>query len=503
MAAPRQKEMNERATVVATTTLADPLSLSGEDVVGGEVDIVRESRPATDYLTINRMAQANAAALARKIAGKLREHSHQAWLVGGCVRDLLLGHPPKDYDVATSAPPGDVLRLFPGADEVGAHFGVVLVHEEGAQVEVAAFRTEGPYSDGRRPDHVTFETDPRRDAERRDFTINAMMMDPFSGEVLDFAGGREDLKRRLIRTVGEPRARFAEDHLRMIRAVRFAARLGFVIEPATMSAIGEMAAAISKVAGERVREELNRILTSGAARRGFELLDESGLLVEILPEIAAMKGVEQPPDYHPEGDVWIHTLLMLERLHEPSVTLAWGVLLHDVGKHTTFRRADRIRFYGHTEEGIRLGAGILRRLRFSNEEMVQILALIQNHMRFMHVMQMNESTLKRFLRTKRFDEHLELHRVDCLASHGKLENFDYARRKLEDLTEEDLRPKRLLNGEDLMAAGYQPGPAFRRIFEELETAQLERRVTNKEEATRFVVERYEPPEGKPRKGAGT
>jgi len=447
------------------------------------------------------MAQANAAALARRIAGTLREHSHQAWLVGGCVRDLLLGHPPKDYDVATSAPPEEVLRLFPGALQVGAHFGVVVVHEEGAQVEVATFRTEGPYSDGRRPDHVAFETDPRRDAERRDFTINAMMMDPFSGDVLDFAGGRGDLKRRLIRTVGEPRARFAEDHLRVLRAVRFAARLDFEIEPATMSAVREMAPAIHKVAAERIREELNRILTGGAARRGFELLDQSGLLAEILPEIAAMKGVEQPPEYHPEGDVWIHTLLMLEQLDEPSVTLAWGILLHDVGKPPTFRRADRIRFYGHTEEGIRLGAGILRRLRFSNEEMAQILALIQNHMRFMHVKQMTESTLKRFLRTKLFDEHLELHRIDCLSSHGKLDNFEYARLKLEELSEEELRPKRLLSGEDLMGAGFQPGPAFRRIFEELETAQLELRVTTKDEAMRLVLDRYEPPDGKPRKPA--
>jgi poly(A) polymerase len=390
-----------------------------------------------------------------------------------------------------------VLRLFPDSGQVGAHFGVVLVRRDGAQVEVATFRGEGPYSDGRHPDTVTFKTDPRADALRRDFTINAMMMDPFSREVLDFVGGREDIRQGVIRTVGDPQERFAEDHLRMLRAVRFAARFRFTIEAGTRAAIRELAGQIHRVAAERVRDELVRILTEGGARYGFELLDETGLLREILPEVAAMKGVAQPPEFHPEGDVWTHTLLMLDQLKDPTPELALGALLHDVGKPVTFRVADRIRFDGHVEQGVRIADGILRRLRFPGDVSERVLALVANHMRFLHVPGMRESTLKRFLRMERFDEHLELHRVDCLSSHGNLDTYQYVVRKRKEFSEEQLRPPRLIGGDDLIAMGYRPGPAFRRMLEAVETAQLETRIRTREEALEWVRSEFRAPDGEP------
>jgi poly(A) polymerase len=428
--------------------------------------------------------------LARKIAVKLRSEGHQAYLVGGCVRDRLLGRPAKDWDVATDAHPERILALFPGSGQVGAHFGVVLVREQGAQVEVATFRSDHAYADGRRPTGVRFESHPREDVQRRDFTINALLEDPETDEVLDFVGGKADLERNIIRAIGDPEMRFREDHLRLLRAVRFAARLEFEIEPETLAAIGRLHRLIRTVSAERVREELVRILTEGGARRGFEMLDETGLLVEILPEVKAMQGVEQPPEYHPEGDVWTHTLLMLEHLREPSVTLALGALLHDVGKPGTFRRAERIRFDGHVEEGVRIAGDILGRLRFSSDEIRQVLALIGNHMRFMDVERMKESTLKRFLRLDRFEEHLELHRLDCVASHGNLENYEYVRRKLEELPAEQIRPKPLLTGSDLIAEGYEPGPMFKEILGAVEDLQLEGKLNSREEALEYVRGRW-------------
>jgi tRNA nucleotidyltransferase/poly(A) polymerase len=421
--------------------------------------------------------------LAIEIINRLHTNGYHAYLVGGCVRDRLLGIPPKDYDVATDARPDQILNQFPSAQRVGAHFGVVLVHNaRGEQVEVATFRSDHTYSDGRRPDTVEFETDPRQDALRRDFTINSLFEDPVSGEVLDFTGGQADLSHRTIRAIGDPKRRFEEDHLRLLRAVRFAARLGFAIAPETMLAIRTLAPAVRKVSPERVRSELIRILTEGSPRRGLELLDESGLLGEILPEVKKLQGVEQPPEYHPEGDVWTHTLMMLDSLHQPSATLAMGVLLHDIGKPDTFRISGRIRFDGHVEAGLGIAEGILRRLRFSREDCDQILALIANHMRFKDVHQMRQSTLKRFLRLPRFDEHLELNRVDCLCSNGHLETWAFMQAKHESLASDEIRPARLLSGRDLIAEGYSPGPAFGRAMEEIETAQLEGNITTKEEA---------------------
>lgn len=425
--------------------------------------------------------------LARSIIDRLRAAGHSAYLVGGCVRDLLLGRTPNDFDVATSARPDELLRLFPRADRVGAHFGVVLVHEEGAHVEVAAYRSDLEYLDGRHPEAVRFETDPREDALRRDFTINALFLDPLSGEVLDFTGGRADLDARIIRAIGDPETRFREDHLRLMRAVRFAARLGFTIEPATFAAIQRLAPLIQTVSAERVRDELARILTEGSARRGLELMDETGLLHEVLPEVEAMKGVAQPPEFHPEGDVWTHTLIMLDGLHDPSLELALGVLLHDVGKPSTFRIAERIRFDGHVEEGIRLARTLLHRLRFPNHVIETVEALVANHMKFREAPHMRDSTLKRFIRMPNFEQHMELHRLDCLSSHGHLDNYDFVRRKQSEVPPEELKPKPLITGEDLIAQGMKPGPLFGKLLREIEDAQLEGRIATREEALQMAL----------------
>ncbi len=442
---------------------------------------------------------------ALRIVRRLRALGHAAYLAGGCVRDLLLGVAPKDFDVATSATPELVLRAFPQTEAVGAHFGVVLVidsvAEERVATEVATFRHDGAYSDGRRPDTVQFSLDPREDALRRDFTINGMLLDALAFDagdrlescVLDYAGGRGDLQAHLIRAIGEPRLRLMEDKLRMLRAIRFAARLEFAIERRTLDAIWEQAASIEVVSAERVRDELTRILTEGGARRGLELLEGTRLLIEVLPEVKRMQGVEQPPEFHPEGDVWMHSLRMLEHLPAgASPTLAWGMLLHDVGKPATFappdprRSGDRIRFNGHVEVGVAVARKILTRLRFSGEDTEQILALIRHHMRFGDAMQMRQSTLKRFLRLPVFEEHLALHKADCMSSHGSLESYEFVREHLERMGEEEIRPPLLLTGDDLIAAGYAPGPGFRVMLEAAEDAQLEGRVKTREEALGLV-----------------
>jgi poly(A) polymerase len=430
------------------------------------------------------------------IVRTLRERGHKAYLVGGCVRDLLLGREPADYDVATDAIPDEVMRIFPDTYAVGAQFGVVLVplpkslvsKDENDVVEVATFRSDIGYSDGRHPDQVRFSKDPREDVERRDFTVNGLLLDPVTNEVLDFVGGRKDLEAGIIRTIGDPERRFAEDKLRMLRAVRFAARFGYAIEPGTFRAIQSLGSQIDQVSRERVRDELSKMLTEGHARRAFLLLDETGLLREVLPEIQAMKGVEQPPQFHPEGDVFVHTLLLLDRLPHPCpVTLAWGALLHDVGKPATFRVApDRIRFDGHVDVGVKMAEEICRRLRFSNHDADQILALIDHHMRFAQVQQMKESTFKRFVRMPRFDEHLQLHRIDCQSSHGDLASYNFIREKMADIPPAAMRPVPLLSGDDLIAAGYAPGPPFKKILSAVEDCQLEGRLRSKEEALAFV-----------------
>ena len=434
-------------------------------------------------------------ALADSICDALQHNGHQAFLVGGCVRDLLLGRDPADYDVATDATPHQVMQLFPDSMAVGAKFGVVLVSRNGNQVEVATFRRDKGYSDGRHPDEVIFTTTAEDDVSRRDFTINGLLMRHNTNKVLDFVQGRADLSAGIIRAIGDPVRRFSEDKLRMLRAVRFAARFGYTIEPKTFAAIRLHATEIHSVSAERIHEELSKLLTEGSARRGFELLDSTGLLQQVLPEISATKGVQQPPEFHPEGDVWIHTLLMLEGLPPgASRTLAWGVLLHDVGKPPTFRPAsltgDRIRFDGHVDVGVRLAAEVGKRLKFSNDDAAQIQALVANHMKFKDVSQMRTSTLKRFIRLPQFDEHLELHRLDCLASHANLEAYDMVRRFRDETPPEQVKPTRLLTGDDLNEMGYVPGPEFQVILRALEDAQLEGALTTKDEARAFVQANY-------------
>jgi poly(A) polymerase len=448
----------------------------------------------------------NAKEYAEKIVVELRRADHQAYLVGGCVRDLLLGREPADFDVATDASPEQVMAIFPETYAVGAQFGVVLVplpkdaasdvstthptcvSGKAGVVEVATFRSDVGYSDGRHPDQVRFSKDPSEDVRRRDFTINGLLLDPMNHEVLDFVGGRKDLEAKIIRTIGDPEQRFAEDKLRMLRALRFAARFEYIIELRTFVAIRKSAPQIHQVSRERVRDELTKILTEGHARAAFLLLDQTGLLHEILPEIETMKGVAQPPQFHPEGDVFVHTLLLLEKLPHPCPpTLAWGALLHDVGKPPTFRVApDRIRFDEHVEVGVKIAEEICRRLRFSNDDTKQILALVDNHMRFADLQRMKDSTFKKFVRMPRFDEHLELHRIDCQASHGDLSLYQYTREKMAEMTPETIRPTPLITGDDLMAAGYKPGPRFKEILSAVEDGQLEGRLQTRDQAMDLV-----------------
>jgi poly(A) polymerase len=449
-------------------------------------------------------------AAAGEVVRVLRLAGHQAYFAGGCVRDLLLGVVAKDFDVATSATPDVVMASFQKTFSVGAHFGVVLVCLEVGGVavttEVATFRHDGAYSDGRRPDAVRFSTDAREDVLRRDFTINGMLLDPVVFEAtgdagaatLDFVGGREDLAAGVVRAIGEPRLRFEEDKLRMLRAVRFAARLGFAVDAETAAAIRAIAPEIGQVSYERIREELTKILTEGGAGRGFELLYELGLLQEVLPEVVKLRGVAQPPEFHPEGDVWVHTMMLLERLavvpygDRSSATLAWGALLHDIGKPATFQPPDpkvprdRIRFNGHVEVGVRIAEVILGRLRFSNEDAAQILALVKNHMKFGDVRGMRESTLKRFFRLQNFPEHLALHWLDASSCHGDLRLYEFAKERFEAEPAVSVRPALLVTGRELIAAGYRPGVSFKAMLEAAEDAQLEGTVTTTDEAMELV-----------------
>jgi len=437
---------------------------------------------------------------ATRIARTLREHGYSAYLVGGCVRDLLLNREPADYDVATSATPHEVIRVFPQTFAVGAQFGVVLVptrrdNQDGERAnfatEVATFRSDGAYSDGRHPDEVQFSNDARMDVQRRDFTINGLLLDPDTREVLDYVGGRDDLQRGIVRTIGPAHQRFGEDKLRMLRAVRFAARFGYTIDNQTFAAIRELAAQIHQVSHERVRDEILKMLTEGRARRAFELLDQANLLEQVLPEIKKMQGVEQPPQYHPEGDVWVHTLMLLEGLPAGcSKTLALGALLHDVGKPPTFRVApDRIRFDGHAEIGTKMAEEICRRFRLSNDDTDQVLSLVANHMRFGDVERMKDSTLKRFFRLPKFEEQLELHRLDCQSSHRDLSLYEFAKEKFHTLPAEQIRPQPLITGDDLIAAGYRPGPQFKELLTAVEDAQLDGSITTKEEALELARKR--------------
>jgi len=422
--------------------------------------------------------------LAESVIGRLREAGHETVLAGGCVRDLLLNRTPNDYDVATSARPETVLDLYPGALTVGQAFGVVIVHDGAMQVEVATFRSDAAYTDGRHPDAVTF-TDARNDALRRDFTINAMFLDPESGEIVDHVGGKKDLKRRIIRAVGEARDRFAEDRLRMLRAVRFAAELEFDIEKATADAIRDLAAEIVSVSGERIAAELGRLLTAAPAgrRRGLQLADDLGLLAPILPEVHAMHGTEQGPIVHPEGDAFVHTVLCVEHLREPTFELALAALLHDIGKPATARFRDgKWTFYGHAATGEETAGRICRRLRLNNFERRRIAWLVGNHMNLLNSDQMRQARLKRLFAHDGFDELAELWRADCLASGGNADAYEALMVRYRAMGHHEVRPTPLISGRDLIRMGLEPGPAFRHILDHVYDAQLEGRAPTRDSA---------------------
>jgi len=478
---------------------------------------------------------------ATNIVRRLRDAGHTAYFVGGCVRDMVRGVEPHDFDIATTARPEQVRSLFPKTVSVGAQFGVVLVLVGDYQFEVATFRSDEAYLDGRRPTGVRFGS-PEEDARRRDFTINGLFYEPLTrswdplfplqrrekwggGRIIDFVNGREDIERKLVRTIGNPRERFTEDKLRLLRCVRFAANLEFEIEPSTFAAVKNMASQIRVVSAERIRDELIRIFTRPHAGRGLDLLDASGLLAHILPEIAVMKGVEQPAEFHPEGDVFQHTKLMLDLVSEAAsqalrqgsgrepgppkdrTILAFAVLLHDVGKPPTFERApDRIRFNDHDRIGAEMAEAILRRLRFSNDQIEKIVLCVREHMRFQFVKEMRPAKLKRILARDTFPEELELHRIDCAASHRNLENYEFLKTKAAEMPPETVKPEPLLNGHDLLALGLRPGPMVGQILREVEELQLEERLKSRAEALEFARSRAAAatpaPDGPTRNGAG-
>ena len=423
------------------------------------------------------------------ISRRLEEQGYQAYFAGGAVRDLLLGADIADIDIATSAAPDVIEKLFPQTVGVGKQFGVIVVVLDQTNYEVTTFRSDSGYDDGRHPSKVEF-SDARQDALRRDFTINSLFLNPLTGEVIDYNGGREDLARRLIRTVGRPEETLKEDKLRILRAIRFACQLGFEIEADTYLHLDRFADQLRRISWERIRDEVLKILTGPDPGRGLKLMFDTGILDTILPEVAAMDGVAQPPQFHPEGDVLEHTRLLFSRSRCRSRTLALATLLHDVGKPPTFTVKERIRFDGHAELGAEMAGTICRRLRLSNDVVDEVVDLVKDHLRFIHVKEMRESTLKRFLRRDNIDDHLELHRLDCLASHGDLSNYDFCCEKLLKLGEETLRPDRLINGRDLIELGLEPGPLFSEILNTVEDRQLEGSLISREQALDWVETHY-------------
>lgn len=419
----------------------------------------------------------------------LHDQGHEAYFAGGAVRDLLLEKSISEIDIATSASPQEIEQLFPKTIPVGKQFGVIVVVQDTNNFEVTTFRKEADYVDGRHPTRVSF-TDARHDVERRDFTVNALFYNPFTEEVIDYLKGREDLERKLIRTVGPPQSRFQEDKLRLLRALRFACQLDFEIEQQTYQQVKEHASQLTQVSWERIRDEVLKILTGPDPSRGLKLMSDSGILEVILPEIAAMQGVQQPPQFHPEGDVFVHTCLMFELSQERSETLALEILLHDVGKPPTFIIKERIRFDGHADLGAKMAEEICRRLRISNQQIEEVVDVVKDHLRFIHVQEMRESTLKRFLRKPNFSDHLELHRLDSLASHGNLSSYHFCQEKLEELSQEAMRPKPLINGHDLIRLGLEPGPLFSEILSAIEDFQLEGKLSSKEETLDWVKKHY-------------
>ena len=426
---------------------------------------------------------------ALEIVKSLRSKGYKAFWAGGCVRDMILGSRPTDFDITTDARPDEVKSVFRNTVTVGEKFGVVLVIKRGVPFEVATFRGEKGYHDNRHPDEVYF-TDEKEDVKRRDFTMNGLLYDPVSREIIDYVRGREDIEKKLVRTIGDPLHRFGEDSLRLLRAVRFAANLGFELEKTTRSAVEAKAGDILNISWERIRDELLKMLTGGNPRGGFELLRETGLLGYLLPEVEAMAGIEQPPEFHPEGDVLEHTLIMLDLLENPSYELALGVLLHDIGKPGTFQVADRIRFNGHDTLGVKITEDILKRLRVPRKMIKDVSRLVEDHLKFMNVQKMRESKLKRFIKDPDFVQHLELHRLDCLASHGDLSSWKFCLEKSKEYENEVVPPPPLVSGSDLIEMGFTPGPLFTVILSQVQDLQIEGTISTTAEAIDHIENNY-------------
>ncbi len=432
------------------------------------------------------------------VLSELRRAGHETYFAGGSVRDLVMELEPNDYDIATSARPEEVIALFRRTVAVGVSFGVVIVLHGDFEYEVATFRSDGAYLDGRHPTSVHFST-AEQDVARRDFTINGLLYDPEAGQVIDHVGGQADIAAGVVRCIGDPRGRFGEDRLRMLRAIRFAVRFDFEIEPDTWAALVELAPNIHDVSAERIRDELLKMLKGPSPDRALRLLDDAGLLAEVLPEVAALKGVEQPVEYHPEGDVFVHTLDAVKGLEPPSggegradwedEALWLATLLHDVGKPPTQTETDRIRFNGHAAEGAKIAEAICRRLKLSAHHVNRTRELVADHMRFLDVQRMRQPKRLRFLRSSHFDDLLALHRADCLAGSGDLSHHDYCRAQLAELSPEQLRPSRLLNGHDLQTLGVKPGPQMGDLLRALEDAQLSDEVSSREEAEAWLRDR--------------
>lgn len=426
---------------------------------------------------------------ALELARRLKAAGHEALFAGGCVRDKLLHLEPKDYDIATSALPAQVVALFPGANEVGAHFGVVIAKHGGHHVEIATFRTDGSYRDGRRPETVTFST-PQDDAQRRDFTINGLFENPETGEVIDYVGGLDDLRAGIVRAIGDPTARFTEDGLRLLRAVRFATTLGFTIDAPTLTAIRDRANLLGRISPERIRDEFSKILSSPCRREGIERLVDTGLIRHFMPEVLPMIGCEQPPEWHPEGDVYTHTLIMLEMLApDAPLDLCLAVLMHDIAKppcRTIDDDSGRIRFNGHDSMGAEMAETILRRLKYSNDTIATVVPMVARHMQFMNVQKMRVAKLKRFMAEPTFEQEMELHRVDCGSSNGFTDNYEYLQARAGEFAAEPLIPPPLVSGRDLIQLGMTPGPRFKELLEAVQNEQLEGRILDRQPALEYL-----------------
>ena len=471
----------------------------------------------------------NSRKIAKRIVHRLQKTGFLAFFVGGCVRDFLMNIQPRDYDIATSAQPNEVMQLFSETIDIGEKFGVIQVMEGEQSFAVATFRSDGNYDDGRHPTEVRYSLDPKLDVQRRDFTINGLYYDPLTQNLFDFVGGQQDIQSQIIRTIGSPEERFKEDKLRLIRAIRFSAQFGYALETKTRSAILKQAPNIIEVSPERIHDELVKILTEGYSELAINALNENQLLAHILPDVAALRGIEQPPQFHPEGDVWTHTMKLLKLMDQtkisrgiikssgkpvsnsnvvkntvqktelkkieispyPSMTLAMATLLHDIGKPKTYEKKDRIRFNGHAKLGAEMALEICQQLRFSKRQQKLITELIRDHLKFKDLAQMRPSTLRRFLGQEGFSEHLELHRLDCLGSHGNLDNWKLANHSLSNLQPEEIHPPVLLTGKDLIEMGYLPGPVFKEILNSLKNAQFENELKTSQQAKQWVLNQFD------------